>query len=176
MTISEAIAQVRALTGQVVSDEIMTRWLSELDGRLAAGFFGCDYWRDYSQPDPEDAEEDDDAELADDSLEDSEESAETETAQDAEATQATQDTELLIPHPWDGGIYFHWLAAQTYLANGEYDRYENERVYAETQLDEFRKYLTRTLDPACKLICEWTRAARPFHDGGARNTNWMEED
>lgn len=174
MTVSEAIAAVRQVTGQVVSDDIMRRWLSELDGRLAAGFFGCDYWRDYSTPDPADpADEEDEAELTDDSEETGTEgSAETESTT---TTETTPDTELLIPHPWDGGIYFHWLAAQTYLANGEYDRYENERVYAETQLDEFRKYLTRTLDPACKLICEWTRAARPFHDGGARNTNWMED-
>lgn len=132
MTISEAIAQVRAVTGQVVADAAMVRWLSELDGRIAVEFFGTDFWRDYSTDDL---------------------GSRTATDQDDGAA-----CELLIPTPWDSGIYVHWLAAQTYLANGEYDRYENERVYAETQLDEFKKHMVRTLKPACQMLCEQMQA------------------
>lgn len=126
MLISEAINQVVALTGQVVGDEILVRWLSELDGRIGTEFFGVDFWMPYDTSDlgPRTGDPDDDGGAC----------------------------ELLIPHPWDGGIYFHWLAAQTYLANGEYDRYENERVYAETQLDEFKKHVVRTMPSVCEMM------------------------
>lgn len=51
MTIQEAINQAVAVTGQVVGDEILVRWLNELDGRLLLDFFHGDAWRKY---DPED--------------------------------------------------------------------------------------------------------------------------
>ena len=132
MTITEAIAAARAVTGQVVADGVMVRWLSELDGRLATEFFGTDFWIPYDTDDL---------------------GSRTVTADDDGGS-----CELLVPHPWDSGIYTHWLAAQTYLANGEYDRYENERVYAETQLDEFKKHMVRTLKPACQMLCEQMQA------------------
>ena len=50
---------------------------------------------------------------------------------------------LLVPFPWDG-LYVHHLAAQTYFANGEYDRYANERVMSEQTLRAWRHYLRRT--------------------------------
>jgi len=53
------------------------------------------------------------------------------------------ESELLVPYPWDG-LYVHHLAAQTYFANGEYDRYENERVMGEKVLADFRAFLQRT--------------------------------
>ena len=144
MLISEAIDKVRALTGQVFDDEILKQWLSELDGRLATEFFGVDFWRNYCLPDPEDeGSEEEEAELAVE-----------------EESGDSEDPELLVPHPWDGGIYLHWLAAQTYLANGEYDRYENERVYAETQIDEYKKHITRTMPSACEMMQQYLRERR----------------
>ena len=56
--------------------------------------------------------------------------------------------ELLVPFPWDG-LYVHHLAAQTYFANGEYDRYENERVMAEKVLSDFRAFMQRTQTKKC---------------------------
>ena len=53
------------------------------------------------------------------------------------------DSELLVPFPWDG-LYVHHLAAQTYFADGEYDRYENERVMCERVQADFRAFLQRT--------------------------------
>ena len=62
----------------------------------------------------------------------------------------TDDTgaELLVPFPWDG-LYVHHLAAQTYFANGEYDRYENERTMCERTLADFRAFLQRTQPKRC---------------------------
>lgn len=62
----------------------------------------------------------------------------------------TDDTgaELLVPFPWDG-LYVHHLAAQTYFANGEYDRYENERVMSEQTLADFRSFMQRTQAALC---------------------------
>ena len=57
--------------------------------------------------------------------------------------RSDQSRELLVPYPWDG-LYVHHLAAQTYFADGEYDRYENERAMFERQLAQFRAYLMRT--------------------------------
>ena len=111
MKINEAIRTAAELTGQVVSDEVMIRWLSELDGRLAIEFYRTDAWAPY---DPE---------------------------QDYEA-------ELLVPFPWDG-FYVRNLAAQTYFSNGEYDRYENERVMAEKTLADFRSFMQRTQSKFC---------------------------
>ena len=56
---------------------------------------------------------------------------------------------LLVPFPWDG-LYVNHLAAMTYFTNGEYDRYENERVMCETILAEFRAYMQRTKARRCE--------------------------
>ena len=111
MLISEAIARSTALTGQVVENAMLVRWLSELDGRLAFEFYRTEAWAPY---DP-----------ADD-----------------------LSCELLVPFPWDG-FYVHHLAAQTYFANGEYDRYENERVMTEKTLTDFRSFMQRTQAALC---------------------------
>ena len=62
----------------------------------------------------------------------------------------TDDTgaELLVPFPWDG-LYVHHLAAKTYFSNGEYDRYENERVMSEQTLADFRSFMQRTQAALC---------------------------
>ena len=57
MKINEAIRLAVELTGQVVADEALIRWLSELDGRLAFEFYRTDSWAPY------DPEEDTEAEL-----------------------------------------------------------------------------------------------------------------
>lgn len=56
MTISEAISQTRKLSGNAVDDNIMCRWLSELDGRLMLDFYKGGEWMSYSLPDDEDHE------------------------------------------------------------------------------------------------------------------------
>lgn len=111
MLINGAIAQAVALTGQVVDNVVLARWLSELDGRLAFEFYRADAWTPY---DPED----------------------------------DLQCELLVPFPWDG-MYVHHLAAQTYFADGEYDRYENERVMCEKVLADFRAFMQRTQAKLC---------------------------
>lgn len=111
MLISQAIAQANALTGQVVDNAVLVRWLSELDGRLAFEFYRADAWTPYDPTDD-------------------------------------LSCELLVPFPWDG-LYVHHLAAQTYFANGEYDRYENERVMAEKVLADFRAFMQRTQAALC---------------------------
>jgi hypothetical protein len=62
------------------------------------------------------------------------------------------NTELLIPFPWDGSTYVHYLEAQTYYTNGEYDRYENARIMSEQAQSDFRKYMQRTHQPAITTI------------------------
>ena len=111
MLISEAIAQCTALTGQVVANSVLVRWLSELDGRLAIEFYRTDAWTPYDPTDD-------------------------------------LSCELLVQYPWDG-IYIHHLAAQTYFSNGEYDRYENERVMSEKVLTDFRAFMQRTQSRLC---------------------------
>lgn len=111
MLISEAISAAAALTGQVVSNATLVRWLSELDGRLAFEFYRADAWTPYDPTDD-------------------------------------LSCELLVPFPWDG-MYVHHLAAQTYFTNGEYDRYENERVMSEKTLADFRSFMQRTQSRLC---------------------------
>lgn len=48
MTIREAITLATALTGQVVADALLVRWLSEFDGKLAVSFFREDEWTPYN--------------------------------------------------------------------------------------------------------------------------------
>lgn len=58
---------------------------------------------------------------------------------------AGDDTKpLAVPFPWDGAIYTHWLEANTYFANGEYDRYANARTIFESALADFKKTVQRT--------------------------------
>ena len=58
--------------------------------------------------------------------------------------------ELLVPFPWDG-FYVHHLAAMTYFSDGEYDRYENERVMSEQKLADFRAFMQRTRAKLCAV-------------------------
>ena len=55
---------------------------------------------------------------------------------------------LLVPFPWDGLSVNH-LAAMTYFANGEYDRYEPERVMGEKTLADYRAFMQRTRACPC---------------------------
>jgi len=56
MRINEAISQAKALTGAVLEDSVLCRWLSELDGRLMLEFYKGDSWMSYSLPDDAEAE------------------------------------------------------------------------------------------------------------------------
>ena len=56
MLVKDAIEQARALTGSVVEDDVLCRWLSELDGRLAFEFFHADAWMAYCLPEDENTE------------------------------------------------------------------------------------------------------------------------
>ena len=47
MTVSEAISNTTALTGQVVPNATLVRWLSELDGRLAFELYRVEAWAPY---------------------------------------------------------------------------------------------------------------------------------
>ncbi len=96
MTVREAMAAVRSLTGAAVEEASLCRWLSELDGRVARELLGREAPSPYS---PEEGER-----------------------------------ELLLPAPWDGGVYVHHLEAQSYYASGEYLRAENARVLSESAL------------------------------------------
>lgn len=56
MNVSDAIKHAKALTGSVVDDSVLCRWLSELDGRLVFEFFHGDAWTAYSLPEDENTE------------------------------------------------------------------------------------------------------------------------
>ena len=51
MTISDAIAAARSLTGTVVDNATLVRWLSEFDGCLALEFFREDSFTPYDPTD-----------------------------------------------------------------------------------------------------------------------------
>ncbi len=57
MTIGEAIAQAKTLTGSgsLVEDELLCQYLSELDGQIVLDFAGGSEWVSYKLPDDEDA-------------------------------------------------------------------------------------------------------------------------
>lgn len=114
MTITNAISNTTALTGQVVDNATLVRWLSELDGQLALEFYKETEW----------------------------------TAYDPISDLSTQ---LRVPHPYDG-LYVHYLAAKTYFADGEYDRYENERVLQDAELKQYTAFLRRTGQAPCNEI------------------------
>ena len=51
MTIQQAINNAKALTGQVVDDATLVRWLSELDGQLALTLYRAAAWAPYDPVD-----------------------------------------------------------------------------------------------------------------------------
>lgn len=57
------------------------------------------------------------------------------------------DTELLVPFP-HSDIYEHWLCSQIDMANGEYDKYNNDTTMFNTCLDEFIAWYARVFAPA----------------------------
>ena len=57
--------------------------------------------------------------------------------------------DLLVPFPWDG-LYVNHLAAMTYFSDGEYDRYEPERVMSEKTLADYRAFMQRTQARPCR--------------------------
>ncbi len=109
MTVSEALAAARALTGTAVDGATLCRWLSELDGRLAAEVLHADAPAPYLPTDGA--------------------------------------RELLLPAPWDGGVYTHHLEALSYYTAGEYLRAENARVLSEAVLLDWRKHRRRETMP-----------------------------
>ncbi len=58
-------------------------------------------------------------------------------------TQDDLHSELAVPFPWDGGVYVHYLEAQTCFASGEYERFANARARFEAALGDFRRYVQR---------------------------------
>lgn len=50
MKIQDAISQAKRLTGNVVADDVLCQWLSELDGRLMLDFYKGDGWASYALP------------------------------------------------------------------------------------------------------------------------------
>ena len=47
MTIAEAMAEAKKLTGSIIEDDTLLRWLSELDGKIAFDVYGADAWSPY---------------------------------------------------------------------------------------------------------------------------------
>ena len=56
MLVKDAISQAKAMTGTVVDDAALCRWLSELDGRLAFEFYKADAWLPYTVEDDKNCE------------------------------------------------------------------------------------------------------------------------
>ena len=136
MLVSEAISQVKALTGSAVADSVFVRWLSELDGRLAIEFYGADSWTPYD-------------------------------------TDTDMSAELLVPFPWDGGVYVNHLEAMVYYTNGEYDRSANARVMTEETLDTFRKFMQRTHAPVNPALITTNGGSATCVIGGDRKWYWL---
>ena len=54
MTIAEAMAEARKLTGAIIDNYTLRRWLSELDGKIAFDVYGADSWAPYKAEDDND--------------------------------------------------------------------------------------------------------------------------
>ena len=50
---------------------------------------------------------------------------------------------LLVVSPYDG-IYADWIVAQIDLANGDYDRYNNQMQLFNTRWEELGRHISRT--------------------------------
>lgn len=61
------------------------------------------------------------------------------------------DTQLLVPHPWEG-IYAKYLEAQIDLHNKDYEDYNNTIMVFNAKFDEYKK--------------AYIREHRPKHAGG----------
>lgn len=52
------------------------------------------------------------------------------------------ERELQVPPPWDE-LYVTWLVARIHLENAEIERYNNEALLFEEQLQRWRSYVVR---------------------------------
>lgn len=62
-------------------------------------------------------------------------------------TEEDVSTTLLIDPPFDD-LYVFWLEAMIDEANGEYDRYQNDRQMFNSRLNEFTCFFCSRYDPA----------------------------
>lgn len=56
------------------------------------------------------------------------------------------DTELLVPHPYDG-VYHYWLEAQIHYYDGENNKYNTAMIMYNDALEEYEAYYHRTHRP-----------------------------
>jgi hypothetical protein len=53
--------------------------------------------------------------------------------------------DLVAVPPYDG-LYVDWIVAQIDLANGEYDRYNNDLMLFNARWDEYARYISRSYE------------------------------
>ena len=54
-----------------------------------------------------------------------------------------EERELIVPSPYDS-VYWKWLCAMIDYANGEYDKYINTQMSANSVYQEYAKWVVRT--------------------------------
>lgn len=114
MKIREVLEEIRQLKPSQIAEEMMIRWLSDLDMRIFEEVIV------QRVPDA-----------------DTPETFEPYTAESAE-------TELLVKEPDAREVYRWWLEMQIDLANQEYDKYENSASLFNTALSTWRRKYART--------------------------------
>lgn len=67
------------------------------------------------------------------------------------------EREMLIPFPHDQ-IYLTWMGAQIDLMNAEYERYNNQMMLYNAQLQEYANEVTRTMQVTDAVIVKGVRA------------------
>ena len=54
-----------------------------------------------------------------------------------------EERELIVPSPYDS-VYWKWLCAMIDYANGEYDKYTNGQIAANSVYQDYAKWVIRT--------------------------------
>lgn len=114
MKIGEVLEEIRQLKPSQIAEEMMIRWLSDLDMRI---FEEVIVQRVPDADTPETFEQ---------------------------YTLESTETELLVKEPDAREVYRWWLEMQIDLANQEYDKYENSASLFNTALSTWRRKYART--------------------------------
>ena len=124
MTVCEAVGQADELSPNKIDNALKRRWLAEADGLIrerCVRFSAAGFSFEGVGADG-----------------------------DVSGALPEEDEELLVPEPFAGSVYRHYLIAQIDLALGETGRYQNEMQAYNDALEEFAAHLRRRYPAAAR--------------------------
>lgn len=132
MTVNEAITELGAIKPHAFTDDVICKWLTQLDGQL---------WEDVVKWHRFPLVKDEDGHRH------------PMIPEHGPYTEADMEKKLMVPEPYDD-VYIKWLSAQIDYNNHDIGRYNNSMVMYNEALKSYTNWLNRTFLPLQRAYIE----------------------